>query len=68
MVFSVIVPFLNEAKRVEACLKALLAQQFDQDYELIFIDNGSTDRSVYTLSLHDALPISRPTRPATPRP
>lgn len=45
MIFSVIVPFLNEEKRIEACLKSLLAQTFEQGYELIFIDNGSTDRS-----------------------
>ncbi len=46
MIFSVIVPFLNEEKLIERCLKALLQQEFDkQDYELIFIDNGSSDRS-----------------------
>jgi len=43
---SVIVPFLNEELYIERCIRSLLAQDFDKDqYELIFIDNGSTDRS-----------------------
>lgn len=47
MIFSVIVPFLNEELRIEQCIQALLNQTFDKrSYEIIFIDNGSTDRSV----------------------
>jgi glycosyltransferase involved in cell wall biosynthesis len=46
MIFSVIVPFLNEELRIEQCIHSLLNQTFDQrQYEIIFIDNGSTDRS-----------------------
>jgi glycosyltransferase involved in cell wall biosynthesis len=46
MIFSVIVPFLNEERLIEPCIQSLLDQKFDNDlYELIFIDNGSTDRS-----------------------
>jgi len=46
MIFSVVVPFLNEEKLIEKCVKSLLQQEFDQQkYELIFIDNGSTDHS-----------------------
>jgi glycosyltransferase involved in cell wall biosynthesis len=46
MIFSVIVPFLNEERSIEHCLLALLQQTCNApDYELIFIDNGSTDRS-----------------------
>jgi len=47
MIFSVIVPFLNEELYIEQCIQALLGQDFNQnEYELIFIDNGSTDASV----------------------
>lgn len=43
---SVIVPFLNEEKYIRQCIEALLAQTYDRaSYELLFIDNGSTDRS-----------------------
>jgi len=46
MLFSVIVPFFNEAPFISCCIKALLNQDFNKDdYELIFIDNGSTDGS-----------------------
>lgn len=46
MNFSVIVPFLNEELYIERCVRSLLGQDFDKnEYELIFIDNGSTDRS-----------------------
>jgi cellulose synthase/poly-beta-1,6-N-acetylglucosamine synthase-like glycosyltransferase len=47
MIFSVIVPFLNEEIFIERCLQALLQQSFDsRDYEIICIDNGSTDGSL----------------------
>ena len=46
MKFSVIVPFLNEELYIEHCIKSLLEQDFDAcARELIFVDNGSTDRS-----------------------
>jgi glycosyltransferase involved in cell wall biosynthesis len=46
MIFSVIVPFLNEEPFIEHCIDSLLNQKFDKNlYELIFIDNGSVDRS-----------------------
>ncbi len=46
MIFSVIVPFLNEEKYIRQCLDSLLNQDFDKnEYELIFVDNGSTDNS-----------------------
>jgi glycosyltransferase involved in cell wall biosynthesis len=46
MIFSVIVPFLNEELFIEDCIHSLLNQKFDKyRYELIFIDNGSIDRS-----------------------
>lgn len=46
MIFSVIIPFLNEELYIKRCIKALLDQDFSKDeYEIIFVDNGSTDRS-----------------------
>jgi glycosyltransferase involved in cell wall biosynthesis len=46
MLFSVIVPFLNEEKYIRRSLEALINQDFDRkEYELIFVDNGSTDGS-----------------------
>ncbi len=40
---SVIVPVLNEARRIVACLDALAAQEDAPPYEVIVVDNGSRD-------------------------
>jgi glycosyltransferase involved in cell wall biosynthesis len=46
MVFSVIVPFLNEELYIERCIRSLLNQDFPpSQYELLFVDNNSTDQS-----------------------
>ena len=46
MIFSVIVPFLNEEVYIEQCILSLINQDFDAgEYEILFVDNGSTDAS-----------------------
>lgn len=46
MFISVIVPFYNEEKYIGLCAKSLANQSIDRDkYEVIFVDNGSTDSS-----------------------
>jgi glycosyltransferase involved in cell wall biosynthesis len=40
---SVIVPVLNEARRITACLDALAAQEGAPPFEVIVVDNGSRD-------------------------
>ncbi len=46
IVFSVVVPFLNEEEHIEQCIRSLVEQDFPGERrQLIFIDNGSTDRS-----------------------
>lgn len=40
---SVIVPFYNIEECVEYCLDSLVAQDYGGDYEIICIDDGSTD-------------------------
>lgn len=40
---SVIVPARNEAGRIGTCLAALVAQDFAGDYEVIVVDNASSD-------------------------
>lgn len=45
--FSVIVPGFNEEKLLPACLQSLMNQTLPkEDYEVLYVDNNSTDRSV----------------------
>jgi glycosyltransferase involved in cell wall biosynthesis len=46
MDFSVIVPALNEEKRIRRCLNSIKAQCTSYSYELIVSDSGSSDRTV----------------------
>lgn len=57
MDFSIIVPALNEEKRIRRCLDSIKAQRTSHSYELIVSDSGSTDRTVeiareYTDKVH----------------
>ena len=42
---TIVIPNFNGMKYLEGCLKSL-AQQTDQDFEILMIDNGSSDGSV----------------------
>lgn len=54
---SVIVPVFNQEKFIGRCLRSLLSQTISsQEYEIIVINDGSTDRTGYALELfHDAI-------------
>src|SRR5487761_191941 len=41
--FSVVIPACNEAEFLGDCLHSLLRQDFPGDYEIIVVDNNSTD-------------------------
>ena len=43
---SVIVPTLNEEKYITRCLRSLMRQTYEGDYEVIVVDGGSTDKTV----------------------
>lgn len=42
---SVIVPIYNTENYLDFCLSSLAAQDFDKPYEIILINDGSTDSS-----------------------
>jgi len=51
MVFSVIIPTLNEEKFIGQCLNALAQQTLSlEQFEVIVVDNGSTDRTLEVIS------------------
>ncbi len=60
MIFSIIVPFLNEEKYIGECAASLTGQDFPKDkYEIIFIDNGSTDDSPNIVGKFDNIRLLR---------
>lgn len=49
--FSVIVPVYNGAESVDACLTALINQDYPKDkYEIIVVNDGSTDNTAEIVS------------------
>lgn len=42
---SIIVPAYNEEKNIGACVRSLIKQQTSASYEVIVVDNNSTDRT-----------------------
>ncbi len=42
---SIVIPALNEEKRIGACLDALVKQKTKEPFEVIVVDNGSTDKT-----------------------
>ena len=47
MKFSILVPVYNVEKYLEQCVESLLGQTYKGDYEIILVDDGSTDSSGY---------------------
>lgn len=63
---SVVVPVLDDAPRLAACLDALAAQREAPAFEVLVVDNGSTDDSVAVASAHPLQPVVlRESRPGS---
>ena len=45
MKFSILVPVYNVEKYLEQCIDSLLDQTYSEEYEIILVDDGSTDSS-----------------------
>jgi len=45
MIISIIIPTYNGAKRIEKCLTALSQQDYKGEFEIIVVDDGSTDNT-----------------------
>lgn len=77
-VIAVVVPMLDAARHIEVLLNSLLQQEFDHEWELIAVDNGSDDGTgdIVRALLGSALPpnlvrcevvVASPRGYATPR-
>ena len=50
---SVIVPFFNAAAHIETCLDILKRQDFPETFEIIMVDDASTDQGLEILGKQD---------------
>ena len=50
MDISVIVPVYNGANKIKRCVRALQQQNTERPYEIIVVDDGSTDRGLEQIS------------------
>lgn len=52
---SLIIPVYNSEKYLEECIESLISQDTKRKYELIFINDGSTDNSLDILKKYESL-------------
>ena len=45
IILSVIVPVYNVSEYIDACVNSIIEQSYDNNIEIILIDDGSTDGS-----------------------
>ena len=51
-IVSIIIPVFNQEKWIGRCLRSLLNQTMERsNYEIIVVDDGSTDRTAFALDL-----------------
>ncbi len=50
---SIIVPVYNTAKYIEQCINSLISQKTNYTYEIIFVNDGSTDNSLKILKEYE---------------
>jgi peptidoglycan/xylan/chitin deacetylase (PgdA/CDA1 family)/GT2 family glycosyltransferase len=59
---SVVVPAFNEEELLPQCLESLLAQDYQGEFEILVVDNGSTDGTSRVARGYDVKVVSEPTR------
>ena len=52
--WSIVIPTYNRLPILRKCLQAMESQDFSQPYEIVVIDDGSTDGTVEFLQSHDS--------------
>lgn len=50
---SIITPFYNAESHIKTCLNSLLKQDFIKPFEIIMVDDSSTDNSQDIIKKHD---------------
>lgn len=62
-ILSVIIPAYNEERYIDACLSSLLKQKITVPYEIIVVDNNSTDETAAKASAYRRVRLIRETYP-----
>ncbi len=62
-VVSVVVPFHDSERHLAACIQSLLAQDIGEPFEVILVDNGSTDGSADIARRHSRVTVLEEPRP-----
>lgn len=56
--FSIVVPFYNKEKSIDACIQSLLTQEYPAErYEIICVNNNSTDSSCSLVSRYPGVKL-----------
>jgi glycosyltransferase involved in cell wall biosynthesis len=63
---SVIVPAYNAGTTIASCIDALLAQRISEPFEIVVVDNGSTDSTVEIADRYPQVKVLRQERPGAP--
>ena len=50
---SIIIPFYNAKKHIKNCLNTILTQDFNQTFEIIMVDDASTDNAKEEIKKHN---------------
>ena len=60
--YSVVIPAFNEQECLGSCLASLSAQDYPAAFEIIVVDNNSTDRTPLIAAAAGAVVVSEPER------
>jgi len=61
MKLSIVIPVKNDADGIDACLQSIYSSSIDTlDFEVVVVDNGSTDNSVAVAIRHGATVVRAP--------
>lgn len=56
--FSIIIPVYNRPDEIEELLDSLVRQDFNEDYEIVIVEDGSTYTAEGIIETYDKLPIT----------
>jgi glycosyltransferase involved in cell wall biosynthesis len=62
---SIIIPLYNSEKTIKECIQSIIISDFNQKFEIIVVDDGSTDESIDIVSELDVILIKQENKGAS---